>query len=498
MLERLERLVDASGIAAVVEAVLPTGVRTRQLLVRTLVVGMLLVRADGRPAHLTRVHAALVALGEDDRRRLGVTVEWRTGAHTLTYRQTEYTFGLVCAALAEEQPDGRPGDGLQEVVDALTEASVPDAYQQASSSYAVDWSDLEAFSRPPVEKGGPCADPEASWGHRRGDGPGQKDELFFGYYFGAATMVRDEQGPVVAELTRRITATSCHVDPVPAFVPVLEHMVESGVGLGDVLSDSGYAHRVPANWALPLRRLGAEIVTALHPHDRGMQGTHEGAICCNGNLYCPATPPALLGIGPLARGASAEVTEAHDRTTAELARYKLGRIGADDADGYHRVMCPAASGKLRCPLRPASMTLDHDRPEILTPPEHPPTCCTQQTVTVPPSVNAKTRQKHDYPSKAHRESYARRSAAERYNSTVKDPATQSVERGWCRLMGLTPLLLFLACTTVVRNMRIVDSFEARQADAARRAAAGLPPKTRRRRRRTIDDLIGTAPANAPP
>ncbi len=46
--------------------------------------------------------------------------------------------------------------------------------------YAVDWSDLESFSRPP---GGErkCADPEASWGHRRGDSPGESDEAFFGY-----------------------------------------------------------------------------------------------------------------------------------------------------------------------------------------------------------------------------------------------------------------------------------------------------------------------------
>ena len=42
------------------------------------------------------------------------------------------------------------------------------------------------------KKGGDCADPEASWGHRRGKGPGQKDELFFGCYFSLATMVKDE------------------------------------------------------------------------------------------------------------------------------------------------------------------------------------------------------------------------------------------------------------------------------------------------------------------
>jgi hypothetical protein len=47
-------------------------------------------------------------------------------------------------------------------------------------------------------------------------------------------------------------------------------------------------------------------------------------------------------------------------------------------------------GKIRCPLRPPSMTLDRDRPEILTPLEHPQACCTQQTLTVPDHMLAKT------------------------------------------------------------------------------------------------------------
>ena len=94
------------------------------------------------------------------------------------------------------------------------------------------------------------------------------------------------------ELVRRATLSSCHVDPVPAFVPALGELASSGVALGDVLADSGYAHRVAEHWALPLRALGAEIVTDLHPHDRGPRGTFAGAICSNGNLYCPATPPA--------------------------------------------------------------------------------------------------------------------------------------------------------------------------------------------------------------
>jgi hypothetical protein len=137
------------------------------------------------------------------------------------------------------------------------------------------------------------------------------------------------------------------------------------------------------------------------------------------------------------------------------------------------------------------MTLDRQRPEILTPPGHPPASCTQQTITVPPEVAAKTAQKHDYPSAAHRRSYARRTAAERTFSTAKDPASNDISRGWCRLTGLTAITLCVACLLIVRNQRIVSAYTARQAENTQRAAAGLPPKTRRRK--TLASL-----AQAPP
>jgi hypothetical protein len=130
------------------------------------------------------------------------------------------------------------------------------------------------------------------------------------------------------------------------------------------------------------------------------------------------------------------------------------------------------------------MTLDRSRPEILTPPQRPPACCTQQTLTIPPDIAAKTRQKHDYPSAAHRRSYTRRTAAERGFSTIKDPASNTISRGWCRLMGLTPLALWLTCLHAIRNQRILNAWDTRQADNQRRAATGLPPRTRKRRRKT--------------
>jgi len=41
-------------------------------------------------------------------------------------------------------------------------------------------------------------------------------------------------------------------------------------------------------------------------------------------------------------------------------------------------------------------------------------------------VNAKTAQEHDYPSAAHRRSYARRTGAERGCATAKDPASNDI------------------------------------------------------------------------
>jgi hypothetical protein len=494
-LAAFEEVIDASGVAPQIEAMLPAGVRARQLRVRTLLAGMCLAQADHRPAHLTRVHQALTGLPEDEQRRLGVLSDWKHGPHQLTYRQTEYTFGLAADALAKDQPDGLPSGPLQRVCDDLLEASVPSEFKDASTSLAVDWTDLESFSRPPPARGGKCADPEASWGHRKNNLLRREDELFFGYYFSAGIMMPEENGPAVPELARRATASSCRHDPVRAFAPVLTAMPAAGIPLGDVLADSGYAHRDAGAWALPLRQAGAQLVQDLHPHDRGPKGTHDGAIIANGNLYCPATPRSLLELGPLTRAATREQAADHDRKTAELARYKLGRLTADDEDGYHRVQCPAAIGKIRCPLRPASMTLDRDRPEILTPPEHPPACCTQQTLTVPPEVTAKTAQKHDYPSRAHRRSYARRTGAERGFATAKDPASNNISRGWCRLTGLAPLMLFATTLLIVRNQRTLHAWNARQEENARRAAKGQPPKTRRRRRKTLTALAG---ATRPP
>ena len=266
-LAAFEEIIDASGAAARIEAMLPAGVRPRQLRVRTLLAGMCLAAADHRPAHLTRIHQALTTLGEHDKWRLGVITVWKHSPHLLPYRQTERTCGLVADALGKDQPDGQPSGPLQRICDDLLEASVPEEFKDASTSLAVDWTDMESFSRPPPHGTRDCADPEASWGHRKNNLLRSQDELFYGWYLSAGIMMRDEGGPAIPELARRAAVSSCRHDPVRAFAPVLTALPGQGIPLGDILDDSGYAHRDAGAWALPLRAAGAQLVQDLHPHD---------------------------------------------------------------------------------------------------------------------------------------------------------------------------------------------------------------------------------------
>ena len=163
---------------------------------------------------------------------------------------------------------------------------------------------MESFSRPPHHGSKACADPEASWGHRNTNLPGPKGEMFFGYYHSAATMTREEAGPEVPELTRRITLSSCHADPVRAFTPVLTRMPKTASRSVTSSPTPATPTATPAPGPSRSAPPAPSSSSDLHPHDRGPQGTHAGAIIANGSLYCPATPKLLLHLGPLAPSAA--------------------------------------------------------------------------------------------------------------------------------------------------------------------------------------------------
>ena len=499
---------------------MPKAGRHRELSPKAVLMGMLTAIDEDRVAHLSAGHEALCDLEMSSQLRMGVT---NAGGRSATYRQFTNTHQVMIRAIdpspcpsfkgVEEKDrlshlESRRTDvdqvatvlRLETVIDALIDASVPEMYRNASSSLAVDWTDHETWSRPRNrDDPQPANDPDASWGHAKRNAPGAVDHLFFGYYAQVATMVKDDRGPEVPELVRAVAFAAPQKDPAAMMAKTLLRRSVNGLVFKDVLADCGYSNRNPDNFARPIRRAGGDLTIDLHPDDRGPKGTYKGAVVANGNLFCPCTPPPLLQLGPLKRGSDASETALHDARSAELARYKLGRVSRDSEDGSHRVMCPALLGKVRCPLREKSMTLDFSRPEVLEPPSYPPTCCVQQTITVAEEVTAKTAQRHDYPSRAHRLSYMRRTASERTFAWFQDPATVGMRRGWSRLMGVAKNHLMYVLAVVVRNVRIVESFERKKAKEARQQATGLRTRLRgrRRRRREQERRVDEPPPEEP-
>jgi hypothetical protein len=495
-------------VPALLDDLAPRGGRPRQLGAKAVLLGVMLALDAGRPAHLEAAWRALDSLDVAEQLSLGFAQDKDGECHGASYRQLSDTFSVLCRgidptpvpsfrgvpdnervlhlAAARSGVDAEANAArLDAVSDALVEASVPGTYKGATTSLAVDWTDHETWSRPrPPEDPQPANDPDASFGHAKRNAPGAKDYLFFGYYAQVATMVRQEGGARVPELVRRIAVAAPRLDPAAVMTETLLRLSDDGVALGDVLADCGYSNRLAQTFAAPLRRAGAALVMDLHPGDRGRHGTFEGAIVANGALFCPATPAPLLDLGPLKRGASEEETATHDARFAELMRYKFSALSAPDDEGYQRVICPAAAGKVRCPHKADSLALSYERPSVSPPPTELPRCCAQVSITVAPQVNEKTRQKHDYAGPAHRDSYARRTAAERTYASLADPSVGGIRRGWCRLFGRAKNTLMYALAVVVRNVRIVESFERRKAQEAR--AQSIGPRRRRKRRHHLD------------
>ena len=262
-----------------------------------------------------------------------------------------------------------------------------------------------------------------------------------------------------------MTQASCHRDPARAMVPVLERLAASGVPLGDVPGDSGYAHRVPRTGPCRCAPQAPKLIQDLHPDDRGPHGTHAGAVISNGNLYCPATPRPLPGLGPLARDATPGQTAAHDRQADRRDR----PLQARQNHQRRRRRPPHRHVPRRDGQAPLPATAAVDVPglpaaphTILAPPQHPPACCTQQSITVPPEVHAKTAQKHDYPSKS---TPVLLRPALRCRADLLHSQGPCQQRHQPRLVppdGTDPdHHLFACCLLIVRNQRILDAFDAR-------------------------------------
>lgn len=135
----------------------------------------------------------------------------------------------------------------------------------------------------------------------------------------------------------------------PALGSVLARMVATGTALGDVLADSGYAHRVAITRPCRCGPWAPGWSWTCTPTIEATRAPTAGLYVTNGSLFCPTVPKALLGLVPPGRDASAAQLVEHDKKSAELGHYKFSRTSASDQDGYHQATCPALKGQIALP-----------------------------------------------------------------------------------------------------------------------------------------------------
>ncbi|MFF0063077.1 hypothetical protein ACFYRC_16330 [Streptomyces sp. NPDC005279] len=152
--------------------------------------------------------------------------------------------------------------------------------------------------------------------------------------------------------------------------------------------------------------------------------------------------------------------------------YRLMPKENEDIDGYQRVMCPAAAGKVQCSLKPSSLGRGIHLP--LVDPEPNPTgqvtVCRQRSVTIAPTAGAKHWQALEYGDEEWQKVYFRlRNSVEGYNGYAKNPLAEAIEAsGSRRIRGIAAQTILLVFQLAHAN-RPEDQKLGRDARPQRRA-----------------------------
>lgn len=459
--------VDRSGVAAQIEALLrPTNRgRPRQLTVRALLVGIKLAIDTAKTACLTDVHTVLTEqLSPSARWELGVTDPTR--GTTITLPQVRRLLSAIQTKLDPPPArDGGPdqptvdGSTLQDLLDQMLAATMP-ADLPHPGGYAVDGTGTWSWARG-KRRGEHSADPDARWGvktHKSG-----RTEAYFGYELHALVRINPVTAPGAATpcLAERIIVVPASSPPTTPVLQALRRLRSEGRPVTDVVADRGYSYKL--DWTPGLLRLGADSVVDLHATQYGPQGTHEGARIVTGVPHCPAMPEAFDNIQRPERLSAGEALEDFVAAIDRREHWAFRRVAGPDPTGKERYECPARAGRIRCPLHPDSMALPLATPTVNRPPaaDEAPTCCKQRTITVPGSVDTKSRQRYYWGSRQWITAFSRRSRVEGWFGNLKNDSREALNRGAFRVMGLCKTSLMLTLFAVATNMRLLRSWALR-------------------------------------
>jgi len=172
----------------------------------------------------------------------------------------------------------------------------------------------------------------------------------------------------------------------PNAITLLTPLTRLQLPVGTLAVDRLYTDARPETFALPARALGYRLALDYKQDQRGIQGSHRGAVMIDGTLTCPFIPPALANATHRLDDKTARRPDDLTKTQINNRKpYFLHLKQGPDEGGAIRLACPATgtSPTVNCPRRPPART--PPRTIDLTDPRqtqaHP---AARPTVTIPP------------------------------------------------------------------------------------------------------------------
>src|SRR5665213_2378713 len=403
---------------------------------------------------------------------------------------------------------------INEIIEMSIRALPREVRRQWQGNSAVDATVVPTFARPDrrhrrMRKGEAplvvthSADPDADWYVRNpteAKPDGEADKAHWGYEASLVVSGSDNPGqpqPFPSLVLGMATLHKPGRQPGRQAVRVLASIHDRGHPARLLAGDRAYSSAKPEDFQLPARALGYQPVFDYKIDQLGIQGSYAGMLQIEGAWYCPPIPKVLIEATIDYRSGTIDETTYKARLDERWKFLVLPKSGPD-AEGHIRLRCPASNPApvARCDLKPASVgpkTQGRVRiPVTAAVRTHPPTICTQQSVTVPPEAGAKLAQPLLYGSEEWRAAYVTlRSTNEGMNGFLKDGAREALgDPQRRRIRGVAAQSVFVALLLCAANLRKIESFLAQR---AAEAAGMVRRRPRRRRTRDLDEWFPEVP-----
>lgn len=361
-------------------------------------------------------------------------------------------------------PRGAPRNLLER--DAAGESLGPETDDVTDGDATVDGIEAASITTPRKAP----SDLDASWGVKtRKDG---KRESYYGYELHALVRAPDHPGQDgFIPLFETFEVTPAGKDIVQPSLGLLDRSTAMGNTVTELLGDRHYSYKAEDRWYFQLLKRGVRQHVDLHPNDQGFQD-YDGMKLAAGWMHCPCTPSRLGRIDRPSPNADAATKEAFIELIEERYQYALRRVARLDKNSGARWECPAIDGRVGCPLREGSVEVAqlNGLPVIVEPPDkaEAPACCTQRTVTTGRDAQPKVEQEHYWGSRKWQRRYNARTYVEGAFGNMKNPTTESVERGFFQVTGLAKVNFMIGIALVAHNLRMLrgntDLFNAGNGD----------------------------------